>query len=60
MKEEFKKFKQIHVVSLEDFIAKIILADQNCNSYYTVCQAYIDSFINKICNLKKCRSKKLN
>ena len=60
MKDEFKKFKQIHIVSLEDFFAKIILADQNYISYYTVCQSYIDSFIDKISNLKKCKNKKLN
>lgn len=60
IKEEFLSLKKIHIVPLEDFFAKIILADQNYTSYYSVCQGYIDSFIDKINNLKKCKKKKLN
>lgn len=50
---QFKAFKQLHIVSLEGFIAKLIHADLMCSSYYQVVQSYVDDFMSKVGLIKK-------
>lgn len=49
LKPKFKKFKQIHVVSLDKYLADIIDADQGCTSSYDeITNRYLNNFLKKL------------